>query len=84
MELNMSALRFGVGWSGACDSAFTMSPILISKIRACRPSNSRVRFALMAAGASLLLVAGATSCATTKGFGRDIEKTGEKIQEATR
>ena len=34
-------------------------------------------------GASALLMAGLTSsCATTRGFGQDVEKTGDKIQEA--
>ncbi|NQX00815.1 entericidin A/B family lipoprotein [bacterium] len=37
----------------------------------------------MAAGVILLVVAGlSTSCSTARGFGRDVEKTGDKIQSA--
>jgi predicted small secreted protein len=37
----------------------------------------------MAAGACLLIVAGSTtSCSTAKGFGKDVEKTGDHIQNA--
>lgn len=60
-----------------------MNPILITH-HTCRNSKpSKFRLCTFAAGATLLLVAGATtSCSTTKGFGRDVEKTGEKIQDA--
>ena len=35
--------------------------------------------------ASLLLIAGALpSCSTAAGFGRDVEKVGDEIQEAAR
>lgn len=35
--------------------------------------------------ASLFLIAGAIpSCSTTAGFGRDVEKVGDEIQEAAR
>lgn len=61
----------------------TMNPIIISNTN-CQPSKtSSFRFFVIAAGASALLLAGiSSSCATTKGFGRDVEKTGDKIQEA--
>ena len=59
-----------------------MNPILITKAN-CRNSNSTVRVLALAAGAALLFVAGATtSCSTARGFGQDVEKTGDKIQHA--
>jgi predicted small secreted protein len=59
-----------------------MNPILIAKTN-CRNSNSPVRLFVIAAGAALLLVAGASSsCSTARGFGQDVEKTGDKIQNA--
>lgn len=60
-----------------------MNPILIPNHRCASRPGTPLRTLAMAAGASVLLVAGATSCSTTKGFGRDIEKTGEKIQDAS-
>ena len=59
-----------------------MNPILIPQITNCRSHNhSPVR--LFAVAAALLLLAGAlTSCSTTRGFGRDVEKTGDAIQDA--
>ena len=70
-------------WPSACEAVITMNPILISKTN-CKtaPASSIRRFALFA-GASLILIAGATSsCSTARGFGQDVEKTGDKIQEA--
>ena len=65
-----------------CDLGCTMNPILIPKTN-CRNSNSPVRFFMIAAGASLLLIAGfSSSCSTARGFGQDVEKTGDKIQHA--
>ncbi len=60
-----------------------MNPNLISKTNSQNSKPSPVRRFTIAAGACLLLVAGATSsCNTTRGLGQDIEKTGDKIQEA--
>ena len=58
-----------------------MNPILI--FHTSRKSKNPLRFLALAAGVSALLMAG-TSCSTTKGFGQDVEKTGEKIQDAAR
>ena len=45
--------------------------------------SSSTRFTVMTVGALILIAAGmSTSCATTRGFGQDVEKTGDKIQEA--
>ncbi len=60
-----------------------MNPILISKTN-CKaaPKLSFRRIALVA-GATVALVAGGTSsCSTARGFGQDVEKTGDKIQDA--
>ncbi|MFT4175737.1 MAG: entericidin A/B family lipoprotein [Luteolibacter sp.] len=50
-----------------------------------RSSFTKSRFtratALSVGGAMLIL--GMTSCSTARGFGRDVEKTGEKIQDAS-
>lgn len=61
-----------------------MNPILISKnVRNNSSTKSPARRFTMAAGLGLLLIAGATtSCNTVSGVGRDIEKGGDKIQDA--
>lgn len=60
-----------------------MNPIIISKTNCKSSKHSTTRFYLIAAGASLLLVAGATSsCGTARGFGQDVEKTGDHIEHA--
>ncbi len=60
-----------------------MNPIVISNSSCHSSKNSPVRVVALAAGAALLLIAGtATSCSTAAGFGRDVEKGGNKIQEA--
>ncbi len=70
-------------WCMVCKSDVTMSPILISKTRCQTATKPSFRRALLLTGASLILIAGAsTSCNTTRGFGQDVEKTGDKIQEA--
>jgi predicted small secreted protein len=68
---------------------FTMNPILISNCL-CRSRQrssekpSRIRFFSLTAGALVLVLASAaSSCHTTRGFGRDVEKVGEEIQEAS-
>ncbi len=44
---------------------------------------SSTRLAALTVGTLILIAAGmSTSCATTRGFGQDVEKTGDKIQEA--
>jgi len=62
-----------------------MNTLFISRTctKAFQPSNFG-RFALYGV-ASLFLLAGALpSCATSAGFGRDVEKVGDEIQEAAR
>jgi entericidin A len=69
-------------WRGTCEKAITMNPILIAKTN-CRTSKSPVRLLVIATGAALLIIAGvSSSCNTTRGFGQDVEKTGDKIQHA--
>ncbi len=76
------ACNISKSWRGICETTLTMNPILIAKTN-CQNSNSPVRIFVIAAGAALLFVAGATtSCSTAKGFGQDVEKTGDKIQHA--
>lgn len=59
-----------------------MNPILIAKNN-CQTKSAPVRRFAYVAGAAMLLLAGATtSCSTTRGFGQDVEKTGDKIQDA--
>lgn len=59
-----------------------MNPILISKTNCQSAKPTSLRLATLAAGALLLIAGATTSCSTTKGFGRDVEKTGDKIQNA--
>ncbi len=60
-----------------------MNPILIAKTPCQNRQQPSVRVFALMAGAALILVAGATtSCSTTRGFGQDVEKTGDKIQRA--
>ena len=59
-----------------------MNPILIANTT-CRNSNASTRLFVIVAGAALLVVAGfSSSCGTARGFGQDVEKTGDKIQNA--
>lgn len=64
--------------------SITMNPILISKtVRQNSSAKSTARRFTMAAGVGLLLIAGATtSCNTVAGVGKDVEKGGDKIQDA--
>jgi predicted small secreted protein len=59
----------------------TMNPILISKA-ICRKSTvaSNVLTVCLAAVATAAFAMASTSCATTKGFGRDVQKVGDKIE----
>jgi predicted small secreted protein len=60
-----------------------MNPILIAERRCQNTKPSVFRFATMAAGIFILGAAAlSTSCSTARGFGRDVEKTGDKIQDA--
>jgi predicted small secreted protein len=60
-----------------------MNTILISKTNCKTSTKSSIRYLAFATGASLILLAGATSsCGTARGFGQDVEKTGDKIQDA--
>jgi len=43
---------------------------------------SKATFTTMLCASALMLVMGTTSCATTRGFGRDVQTTGQKIQKA--
>ena len=58
-----------------------MNPILISKVVCSKPSVAKrpltVGLAVLATAAFAI---GSTSCATTKGFGHDVEKVGNKIE----
>lgn len=60
-----------------------MNPLILLTAP-CQKSNlSTVRRFAMTAGISLLVLAGVSpSCSTTRGLGQDVEKTGEKIQDA--
>lgn len=59
-----------------------MNPIFINKTP-CLSKLPPLRVAALTAGACAIIFASvATSCSTTKGFGKDVEKTGEKIQNA--
>lgn len=70
-------------WCVACKRSVTMNPILISQSNCMISPKSSLRRIALLAGASLILIAGAsTSCSTARGFGQDVEKTGDKIQEA--
>lgn len=61
----------------------TMNPILISKshCRSSKKANSVLTLCLAGVATAAFAIA-STSCSTTKGFGRDVEKVGDKIQGA--
>ena len=58
-----------------------MNPILISKI-ACTTTKAANRSLMMglAVIATAALAVATTSCATTEGFGKDVKKVGNKIE----
>ncbi len=58
-----------------------MNTILISKTN-CHSKFPPIRLMALATGALLLVAGISTSCSTARGFGKDVEKTGDKIQEA--
>lgn len=60
-----------------------MNPILISKTNCKSSGKFSFRRTALLTGASLILIASASSsCSTARGFGQDVEKTGDKIQNA--
>lgn len=70
-------------WRIACENALTMNPILIPQTRCQTSKKTPVRVLALAIGTGVLILAGATtSCGTARGFGSDVEKTGDKIQDA--
>ena len=70
-------------WRKACEVSSTMNPIIIPKTSCRTSSKTNIRRMALLIGTSALILAGATSsCGTAKGFGQDVEKTGDKIQEA--
>ncbi len=79
----MSGLWQFPDWYITCHWNVTMNTILISKTNCKTSTKSSIRYLAFATGASLILLAGATSsCSTANGFGKDVEKTGDKIQDA--
>lgn len=62
-----------------------MNTLFISKTAAKCTKPLTLRKTALYLGAAILLVGGALpSCATSAGFGRDVEKVGDEIQEAAR
>jgi predicted small secreted protein len=62
-----------------------MNPILILPNRCMSGRTPRIRVSLLMAGACLLIAASAlSSCHTMQGFGRDVEHTGDAIEDAAR
>ena len=58
-----------------------MNPIIIVYTN-CQSKQSPVRPVALVASALLLLAGASTACSTANGFGKDVEKTGDKIQSA--
>lgn len=69
-------------WRAFCGCANLMIPLFIPRSlhNCCR--NPRFLTLALAATACQPVATGSTSCSTTKGFGKDIEKTGEKVENA--
>lgn len=71
-------------WFSDCEKKSAMNPILLFRTSACRPSNRLVPtwpgvLACVILAAAML---GLSSCGTARGFGNDVQKTGEKIEDA--
>ena len=65
--------------------AYVMNTLFISKTAAKCTQPLNLRRIAFYGGAAILLIGGALpSCATSAGFGRDVEKVGNEIQEAAR
>ena len=74
-----------ISQDGPCfaSSGITMNPILISKTAA--PSKTSNRLAVgLAVIATAAFALATSSCATTKGFGQDVQKVGGKIEHEAR
>jgi predicted small secreted protein len=70
--------------AGTAKRSPTMNPILLFDTFVCR-SSEVVRLPVRLVLLALLLgsvTVGLNSCATARGFGQDVETTGEKIEEA--
>jgi predicted small secreted protein len=62
-----------------------MNPILIHQPNCGSVKTPKLRASLLTTGACLLIAAGAlSSCHTMQGVGRDVEHTGEAIEDAAR
>jgi entericidin B len=60
-----------------------MNPIVISKIASTHASKlNRIFLCGFAFMVTAALALSTTSCATSKGFGRDVQKVGDKIENA--
>ena len=66
-------------WPTFCEDSNTMNPILISNSAATKPSTRRLALGVAVLATAAFAMA-STSCATTKGFGRDVQKVGDKIE----
>jgi predicted small secreted protein len=58
-----------------------MNPVIISR-HFCRTTTTLFARVVFLSAVAVALAAGLTSCSTTYGLGKDIEKTGDKIQDA--
>jgi len=62
-----------------------MNPILVSKSVCCvKVKSSRRLFTGATCVAAMVLVLATSSCATGRGFGRDVQRAGQNIEEAAR
>ena len=59
-----------------------MNPTFLFKTQTCGVKPTCVKPLGILAGALLLIVGATTSCSTTRGFGRDVQTTGENIERA--
>ena len=72
------------GWFRDCDTKAAMNPILLPKSNVCGLTHKVAItwpawvIALILLGASF----GLNSCGTARGFGNDVQKAGEEIEEA--
>lgn len=70
-------------WRDYCENRATMNPVVISKIVASQLSNFNRTIVLgFAVVMTAALALSSTSCATSEGFGRDVKKVGNKIENA--
>ena len=72
-------------WFGTCKNPGVMNPILLLKCNACRLPKTAIAWPAWVAAALLLAASfGLNSCSTARGLGQDIQKGGEKIEDAAR